>query len=598
MAKRILQHIEGTLNYGVAYFPSKDVTLYGYGDSDWGGNVDDRKSTTGFIFFLGDTAFTCQLYFLQMVSAELNQNGDNSENLSPEQLLSTDSSDAHGLFGEPKVLPRVGDDYQAEIPAVISGPEYDSYMKKLDDAEKNDHVPLDFQQGLPVPVKWTRNINKDNMRDAKQGFSTQSNNAPSLFISVRETNGQYQGSSYSLVPEVCGDSWNEIEEASFLLGLYIFKKDFGQLERFVGTKKMGNILLYYYSKFYKSSEYNRWSTSRKGKSKKCVSGHSLFSDLRRQEILSRLLSQVSEECQKALIKATKAYEKNDEKKDTSLIDYVFSIKSVVGIETFVDVVSIGKGKRDLTNKVIAPVQIPTGEACSFLTCTEIVNFLTGGYRLTKAQSSDLFWIAVWPRLLASGWHSEQPKKQACVPGAKDNLVFLTPGVEKFSRGLLKGKHYFVSVMEVLDKVGSEPELLEPHTENDEGEKEEEDGWIEEISDSSSDEPVKKVKNLKTLYDDQQARKPVDIHLSQKQKRNDLDTSTSVRKSIYDSNNKAFTPQQPVNFPNTSADMSVPEQPAILNPRGQSTRNRAPTARALEALVNGDLTASSNRRRKD
>nr|XP_017225377.1 PREDICTED: uncharacterized protein LOC108201598 [Daucus carota subsp. sativus] len=544
-----------------------------------------------------------------MVSAEQNQNGDNNtENISAEQLLSVDSSD--GVFGEPKVLPRVGDDYQAEIPSVITGPEYDSYMKKLDDAEKNDHVPLDFQQGLPVPVKWTRNINKENMRDAKQGFYTQSNNAPSLFGSVRETNDQYQGSSYSLVPGVCGDSWNDIEEASFLLGLYIFKKNFVQLERFVGTKKMGDILLYYYSKFYRSSEYNRWSGSRKGKSKKCISGQLLFSELRQQQqLLSRLLSQVSEECQKALIKATKAYEDND----TSLIDYVFSIKSMVGIETFVDVVSIGKGKRDLTNKVIAPVQIPTGEACSFLTCTEIVNFLTGGYRLTKAQSSDLFWIAVWPRLLASGWHL--PKKQACVPGAKDNLVFLTPGVEKFSRGLLKGKHYFVSVMEVLDKVGSEPELLEPRTENDEGEKEEEDGWIEEISDSSSDEPVKKVKNLKALYDDQQARKPVDIHPSQKQKRNDLDTSTSVRKkyrtvascyneeigsgritippvlecghqanvcgsNIYDSNNKNFTPQLPVNFPNTSADISVPEQPAILNPRRQSTRNRAPTTRAL------------------
>ncbi|KAL1803766.1 uncharacterized protein LOC135149651 [Daucus carota subsp. sativus] len=533
-----------------------------------------------------------------MVSAEQNQNGDNNtENISAEQLLSVDSSD--GVFGEPKVLPRVGDDYQAEIPSVITGPEYDSYMSSC------------FQQGLPVPVKWTRNINKENMRDAKQGFYTQSNNAPSLFGSVRETNDQYQGSSYSLVPGVCGDSWNDIEEASFLLGLYIFKKNFVQLERFVGTKKMGDILLYYYSKFYRSSEYNRWSGSRKGKSKKCISGQLLFSELRQQQqLLSRLLSQVSEECQKALIKATKEYEDND----TSLIDYVFSIKSMVGIETFVDVVSIGKGKRDLTNKVIEPVRIPTGEACSFLTCTEIVNFLTGGYRLTKAQSSDLFWIAVWPRLLASGWHL--PKKQACVPGAKDNLVFLTPGVEKFSRGLLKGKHYFVSVMEVLDKVGSEPELLEPRTENDEGEKEEEgDGWIEEISDSSSDEPVKKVKNLKALYDDQQARKPVDIHPSQKQKRNDLDTSTSVRKkyrtvascyneeigsgritippvlecghqanvcgsNIYDSNNKNFTPQQPVNFPNTSADISVPEQPAILNPRRQSTRNRAPTTRAL------------------
>ena len=81
-----------------------------------------------------------------MVSAEQNQNGDNNtENISAEQLHSVDSSD--GVFGEPKVLPRVGDDYQAEIPSVITGPEYDSYMKKLDDAEKNDHVPLDFQQG-------------------------------------------------------------------------------------------------------------------------------------------------------------------------------------------------------------------------------------------------------------------------------------------------------------------------------------------------------------------------------------------------------------------------------------------------------------------
>lgn len=33
---------------------------------------------------------------------------------------------------------------------------------------------------------------------------------------------------------------------------------------------------------------------------------------------------------------------------------------------------------------------------------------------------------------------------------------------------MKGKHYFVPVMDVLDKVGSEPELLELHTENDGG----------------------------------------------------------------------------------------------------------------------------------
>ncbi|KAH9648545.1 hypothetical protein KPL70_025633 [Citrus sinensis] len=32
--------------------------LIGYSDSDWGGDVDDRKSITGFVFFIGDIAFT------------------------------------------------------------------------------------------------------------------------------------------------------------------------------------------------------------------------------------------------------------------------------------------------------------------------------------------------------------------------------------------------------------------------------------------------------------------------------------------------------------------------------------------------------------
>ncbi|KAE8671999.1 hypothetical protein F3Y22_tig00111877pilonHSYRG00324 [Hibiscus syriacus] len=32
--------------------------LVGYSDSDWGGDIDNRRSTTGFVFFMGDTAFT------------------------------------------------------------------------------------------------------------------------------------------------------------------------------------------------------------------------------------------------------------------------------------------------------------------------------------------------------------------------------------------------------------------------------------------------------------------------------------------------------------------------------------------------------------
>lgn len=48
-------------------------------------------------------------------------------------------------------------------------------------------------------------------------------------------------------------------------------------------------------------------------------------------------------------------------------------------------------------------------------------------------------------------------------------------------------------------------------------------------------------------------------------------------------------------PKTSADISVPEHPVNINSRRQSTRNRPPTARALEALVNGYLTAAPRRK---
>ncbi|KAM2249834.1 hypothetical protein ACFXTI_004418 [Malus domestica] len=55
-AKRILRYIRGTLNYGLFYNFGEDAKLFGYSNSDWGGDQDERKSTTGYVFFLGSTA--------------------------------------------------------------------------------------------------------------------------------------------------------------------------------------------------------------------------------------------------------------------------------------------------------------------------------------------------------------------------------------------------------------------------------------------------------------------------------------------------------------------------------------------------------------
>ncbi|KAJ4976968.1 hypothetical protein NE237_002074 [Protea cynaroides] len=58
MTKKILRYIKGTLNFGLFYSSSNDLKLVGYSDSDWARDLDDRKSTTGFVFFMGDAVFT------------------------------------------------------------------------------------------------------------------------------------------------------------------------------------------------------------------------------------------------------------------------------------------------------------------------------------------------------------------------------------------------------------------------------------------------------------------------------------------------------------------------------------------------------------
>uniref|UniRef100_A0A1S4BM80 Uncharacterized mitochondrial protein AtMg00810-like n=1 Tax=Nicotiana tabacum TaxID=4097 RepID=A0A1S4BM80_TOBAC len=51
--KRILRYVNATSSHGLFLSHGSSGLLHGYCDSDWGGDVDDRKSTTGFAIFLG-----------------------------------------------------------------------------------------------------------------------------------------------------------------------------------------------------------------------------------------------------------------------------------------------------------------------------------------------------------------------------------------------------------------------------------------------------------------------------------------------------------------------------------------------------------------
>ncbi|CAB4002480.1 Hypothetical predicted protein [Paramuricea clavata] len=48
--KRVLRYLKGTLDYGLKYSADENPTLVGYSDSDWAGDINTRRSTSGYVF--------------------------------------------------------------------------------------------------------------------------------------------------------------------------------------------------------------------------------------------------------------------------------------------------------------------------------------------------------------------------------------------------------------------------------------------------------------------------------------------------------------------------------------------------------------------
>ncbi|CAJ2632057.1 unnamed protein product [Trifolium pratense] len=426
-------------------------------------------------------------------------NKEDNEVKSAEGLLTSDVSgmEEDDEFGEPEVVPRVGDEYQAELPPFTAAPYFSQLAKMKGDSEIAVNMPDSSVVGLPLPLMWThsefdrswggetlksvtsqkgrgicegKNVGGfPNFKSSYRNVGTDINSCSELRTELDQPRHKY------LLPELLGcQSWTDIEYNSFLLGLYAFGKNLNFLKRFVGTKSMGDILFFYYGKFFRSKGYSRWSKCRKSKTRRCIFGQKIFTGWRQQELLSRLFSHVAQDRKTTLVEISRSFGEGK----MPFEDYVFALKDAVGIEFLIAAVAIGQGKHDLTGTALEPPktnhvfsvrhEIPAGKACSSLTPADIIKILTGDFRLSKARSSDLFWEAVWPRLLANGWRSEEPKDNY-VSGTKQTLVFLVPGVKKFSRRKLeKGKQYFDSISDVLNKVSSNPKLLETEIQATEG----------------------------------------------------------------------------------------------------------------------------------
>jgi Reverse transcriptase (RNA-dependent DNA polymerase) len=49
-AKRVLRYLQGTKKTGLVYYSTGNLTVEGFCDADWAGDLSDRKSTSGYVF--------------------------------------------------------------------------------------------------------------------------------------------------------------------------------------------------------------------------------------------------------------------------------------------------------------------------------------------------------------------------------------------------------------------------------------------------------------------------------------------------------------------------------------------------------------------
>ncbi|KAI3829594.1 hypothetical protein L1987_03720 [Smallanthus sonchifolius] len=553
-----------------------------------------------------------------------------------EWLHSEQYSAAGNVFGEPQKTTRVGDEYQAQIPSLMTRNERLQLIKLpvCHDGESHDQNLFAF--GLSIPATWVHN--------------QQTNKEETMDIDQANVKGEYGivgcGTDNNLLPVPCSsskESWSVIEHDSFVLGLYIFGKNLRVVNKFMGNKGMQHVISYYYGKFYRSSEHQKWSMYLKKRISKSVPGKKIFTGWRLHELLSRLLSNVTDECKASLTQVIRTFEAGK----LSFEKYVFTLRDTMGVDLLVQAAAIGKGNQDLTSKTKTRLRSKKVESKRSSPKTEeIVNILKDRIGLSKARLNEFFWEAVWPRLVARGWHSEEHRNYA-IQNSK-NLVFLAPGVTKFSRrSLVKGNQYFDSFDEVLNKVASEPHLLEHDPDMDrlvehhetQGSDGEQDLMKCTIVDTSLVGLVK-VRELTSLTfsepaDSQlsasvsEATQKEDVHperklklvFKQKTKRqrvNDIINNTSGEDEamedvaccekkrttiVMDLNNPQVCPRSDDDNKSSSAKRTVISETTtktdlltpLSNGQRQSRRNRALTTKALEALANGFMNPKKTRR---
>lgn len=279
-----------------------------------------------------------------------------------------------------------------------------------------------------------------------------------------------EGPAHALWPDysIGSKSWSIEEEKDFVLGIFLFEKNFKPISRFIGDGQQKNFIQcrwYYYNKFKRALHplYHAFKLSSLQHSKEQhVRGSLMVLGNRGRKLLARLFHHVTDaKVQDRIVDAHSKMARNE----MSLEKFVRLLRKHSSAATLWAAFGIGQEddlsschhhlfaeKSSRRSRLVAASRY---RDCSTLEIQEELAQMD--IRATPtSQMSDLFHMGVWPRLERLGWHLETVHK-----GNGRNMVYYCcPALARFTKGAQRGVEYFDASRALLSYVAHNLSVLD------------------------------------------------------------------------------------------------------------------------------------------
>jgi hypothetical protein len=131
--KRIFRYLKGTEEFGLWYPKGKDLSLMAYTDADWAGCIDDRRSTSGATFYLGE----CLVSWLSKKQSSVSLSTTEAE------YIAAATCCTHVLWMK-QTLTDIQVEYDEPIPIYCDNTSAISISKNPVMHSKTKHIPIKY----------------------------------------------------------------------------------------------------------------------------------------------------------------------------------------------------------------------------------------------------------------------------------------------------------------------------------------------------------------------------------------------------------------------------------------------------------------------